>query len=408
MAGATIDHLVSLIVLLGAILLFISLFNQTIQTAVLYQQHRYLATKCSDLLDNMLLNPGSPLSPFWGRSNSTPTSFGLQDPEFTQYELSPFSLMRLDYSLGNATYNSKTSMYYSNNTVTFGTSLLMPFNEVINYSTAAALLGIDGSYGFSLTVSPIVEVSISQKQANPLSLSVNVTGNGYPLTNANISYCLINVTGQTEYPSYSINSGTSIADNGGQALLSFPSVDGTQASYAVIVYAGLSGLVGVGYYANVLYQDNYVVPFVADFDNGSILLANSQDVYDGSNPAAIEYNATFILPTQDFTLREMPLDNASGDLDFGPGKPLGNIAIPTNNTGISGVLAITYKEKNQANSGIVLMPWGISSLSFPVVFGGNPLVREWVATDMRQVTVNGVAYQAKLALWSQQGYQVVS
>jgi hypothetical protein len=54
------------------------------------------------------------------------------------------------------------------------------------------------------------------------------------------------------------------------------------------------------------------------------------------------------------------------------------------------------------------MPWGISSLSFPVVFGGNPLVREWVATDMRQVTVNGVSYQAKLALWSQQGYQVVS
>jgi hypothetical protein len=407
MAGATIDHLVSLIVLLGAILLFISLFNQTIQTAVLYQQHRYLATKCSDLLDNMLLNPGSPLNPFWGRSNSTPTSFGLQDPEFTQYELSPFSLMRLDYSLGNATYNSKTSMYYSNNTVTFGTSLLTPFNEVINYSTAAALLGIDGSYGFSLTISPIVKVSISQTQANPLSLSVNVSGNGYPLTNANVSYCLINVTGQTKYPLYSINSGTNITDNGGQALLSFPSINGTQASYAVIVYARLSGLVGVGYYAHVLYQDNYVVPFVADFDNGSILLANSQDVYGGSNPAAIEYNATFILPTQDFALREMPLDNASGDLDFGPGRPLGNIAAPTNNTGISGVLAITY-EKDQAHSGIVLMPWGISSLSFPVVFGGNPLVREWVATDMRQVTVNGVSYQAKLALWSQQGYQVVS
>jgi hypothetical protein len=299
-------------------------------------------------------------------------------------------------------------MYYSNNTVTFGTSLLMPFNEVINYSTAAALLGIDGSYGFSLTISPIVKVSISQTHANPLSLSVNVAGNGYPFTNANVSYCLINVTGQTKYPSYSINSGTNITDNEGQALLSFPSIDGTQASYAVIVYARLSGLVGVGYYTHALYQDNYVVPFVADFDNGSILLANSQDVYGGSNPAAIEYNATFILTTQDFALREMPLDNASGDLDFDPGKPLGNIAISTNNTGISGVLAITYKEKDQTNSGIVLMPWGISSLSFPVVFGGNPLVREWVATDMRQVTVNGVSYQAKLALWSQQGYQVVS
>ena len=85
MAGATIDHLVSVVVFLGALVLFISLFNQTIQTAIIYQRHRYLATKCSDLLDNMLLNPGYPEN--WGRSNCTPASFGLQDPEFTQYRL---------------------------------------------------------------------------------------------------------------------------------------------------------------------------------------------------------------------------------------------------------------------------------------------------------------------------------
>ena len=84
MAGSTIDHLVSVTVFVGAILLFISLFNQILQTAILYQRHRYLATKCSDLLDNMLLNPGN-----W--SGSIPTSFGLQDPEFKQYRLSPFS-----------------------------------------------------------------------------------------------------------------------------------------------------------------------------------------------------------------------------------------------------------------------------------------------------------------------------
>lgn len=57
MAGSTIDHMVSVTVFIAAILLFISLFNQTVQTAILYQRHRQLATKCSDLLDNMLLNP---------------------------------------------------------------------------------------------------------------------------------------------------------------------------------------------------------------------------------------------------------------------------------------------------------------------------------------------------------------
>ena len=408
MGGVTIDHLISLIVLLGAILVFIALFNQTIQTAILYQQHRSLADKCSDLLDNLLLNPGSPLdSPnttFWGRSDSTPTSFGLQDPEFTQYELSPFSLMRLDYSPGNPIHYSKTNMNYSNNTIGPRTSLLVPFNEVINYSTVAGLLGINGTYGFSLTITPTITVSVSETQTNPLSLTVTVTGNGYPVADANVSYCLINVTGQAQYPSYNINSGAASTNNEGQAFLGFPGFDGTKTSFAMIVYARLSGLVGSGYYTHVLYEDNYVIPLIADFDNGSVLLAHSSDVYGTTNPAAIRYNATLVLLTEDLSLREMPLDNASGNIS--PGT-YGNIAIPTNNTGIPGVVAITY-EKDQANSGIILMPWGISSLSFPVVFGDNSLTREWVATDMRQVTVNGVSYQAKLALWSLTGYQVVS
>ena len=60
MAGSTIDHIVALTVFLAALLLFITLFNQTIQTAVLYQQHKAIASKCTDMLDNMMLNPGYP------------------------------------------------------------------------------------------------------------------------------------------------------------------------------------------------------------------------------------------------------------------------------------------------------------------------------------------------------------
>jgi hypothetical protein len=52
-----------------------------------------------------------------------------------------------------------------------------------------------------------------------------------------------------------------------------------------------------------------------------------------------------------------------------------------------------------------MMPWGISSLAFPVTFGGNPVGQDWVATDIRQVIIGGIAYQAKLALWNQ-GVQV--
>ena len=409
MAGATIDHIVALTVLLGAMLLFVGLFNQTIQTAILYQSHRYLATKCSDLLDNVLLNPGSPLdsanTTFWGTTNSTPTTFGLQDPEFTQYDLSPFSLMRLDYSPGNPLYYNVTKMYYSNLTVGFGKSLLVPFNEVVNYSTVAGLLGTNGTYGFSLTITPILIVSISQASSTPLNLIVNVTGNGYPIANANVSYCLVNVTGQAQYPSYSITSGTNVTNSQGQAFLSFPGVNASQTSYAIVVYASSSGLVGAGDYEqdyeHILYPNgSYPVPFIADFSNGSLLFANSADVY-GGNSQAIAYNATFVLLAQDFNLREMPLSNVTGNIS--PGA-YSNVVIPTNDTGI---LAITY-EKDQADSGIVLMPWGVSSMSFPVVFGANPLAKDWVTTDTRLVTVGGVSYQAKLALWSLQGYQVVS
>jgi len=138
MVSSTIDHMVATVVFLGAILLFIGLFNQTIQTAILYQRHRSLATKCSDLLDNMLLNPCNPLD--WGKSNCTPTGFGLQDPEFMQYRLSPFSLMRLLSSSGNRVYYNRTGKWYSN--VSWGIGggyLLLQESECINYSTASKL-----------------------------------------------------------------------------------------------------------------------------------------------------------------------------------------------------------------------------------------------------------------------------
>ena len=107
MSGVSIDHIVSIIVFLAAILLFVGLFGQIVQPAITYQQNQAVATKCSDLLDNMLLNPGSPSN--WGQENSTPTCFGVQDPEFTQYQLSAFSLMRLGSATGNLVELTKPS-----------------------------------------------------------------------------------------------------------------------------------------------------------------------------------------------------------------------------------------------------------------------------------------------------------
>ncbi len=406
MAGATIDHLISVTVFLGAILLFISLFNQTIQTAIVYQRHRNLATRCSDLLDSMLLSPGYPLN--WGRLNGTPTSFGLQDPEFTQYRLSPFSLMRLNYTPGEPVYYEKTGQWYSNITMGFGQSLFVPYNQVMNYSYATKLLGINNTYGFSLTMTPIVAVTINEVQFNPLNLSVNVYGSGFPLAGANISYSFVTVQatgGEGAYPSYTIDYGTALTNDQGTVYLSFPGFDATEESYALLAYANLNGLVGAGYHERVQYQGSYVVPIVSDFETGNVLIAHSYDVHEGDDPAEISYNATFVLLSEDFTLREMPLENSTGKLgkiNYGYGKPYQNITISTDNPGL---LIITYRKSAQ-ESGIVVMPWGISP-PYPVSFGDNISGREWVATDTRQVLVNGMTYQAKLGLWSLEGYQVI-
>ena len=407
MAGSTIDHMVSLTVFLGALLLFITLFNQTIQTAVLYQRHKVIASKCTDVLDNVLLNPGYPT--YWGSSNSTPTSFGLQDPEFTQYRLSPFSLMRLNSLTGSPIYYPKTGQTYSNITMGFGNFLFVPYEEVINYSTVSALLGINNTYGFQMNIAPIVSVSISEFQSsNPLIVSVNVTGKGFPLSNANLSYCFLTVTllGGGSYPSYVTSYGSTYTDEKGMAFLQFPTVTDPDTSYGLIIYSHISGLVGMGYYQRVSSDHQYAVPLIDDFNSRTVIIAHSYDVHYFEPPVAeISYNATFVLLAEDFTLREMPMDNSTGKIgkvNYGNGQPYGEITIPTDNPGI---LVITYR-KSANEGGIILMPWGISAMAFQVTFGADMKGKEWVATDIREVTVNNVAYQASLALWDLQGYQV--
>jgi hypothetical protein len=403
MVSSTVDHMIAVTVFLAATLLFIGLFNQTIQTAVIYQRHRATATKASDLLDSMLLSPGIPVN--WGQTDSNITGFGLQDPEFTQYKISPYSLMRLRSSVGEPVYYNATEQWYSNVTMGDRNFMLVPYNLALEYSAVTRLLGINNSYGFQLTLTPIVTVSIQETSESPLTLKVTAAGIGFPLSYATISYCFLKVGVQGQSPNYDISFNTVSADETGSVNIN---IDGVAASdaYSLIVYARKGGLVGVGYYERVDPSERYVIPFVDSFEDGRVLLAHSYDVHLGEPPeSAVFYNATFVLLTEDFTLREMPITQEKTQIVYGHGsdKTYENITIPTHNPGI---LVVTYTSNNQ--DGVVLMPWGLSSLAFPVTFGGDPSQQEWVATDMRHVTVGGIAYQAKIALWSYEGYQVIS
>jgi hypothetical protein len=109
-------------------------------------------------------------------------------------------------------------------------------------------------------------------------------------------------------------------------------------------------------------------------------------------------HASFIILTEDYIFRQVQLDQESAVgivYGSGSGQDYASITVPNN----YGILIVTYKG-SAGQYGVVLMPWGLGSMAFPLSFGGNSLGQDWVTTDTRQVSVGGISYQAKLELWN--------
>ncbi|MGD0511054.1 MAG: hypothetical protein ABSA33_04395 [Candidatus Micrarchaeaceae archaeon] len=356
----------------------------------------------------MLLNPGSPN--YWGQSDVAPASFGVQDPEFTEYQVSALSLMRLGATGDLLEYDKTPNRLYTEVTPAAGAVLMTSNAQALNYSNALTLLGINGTYGFQLSLTPDVTVSVAETHSSsPLTLSLSASGQSFPFSNAEVNWCLFLVSlgsTQAQYPTYTLLNGTTTTNSQGQASLVFPTVTNPTEVYAFIAYARLDGIVGVGYHTRVSESDQYLVPAVQDVGSQTVVLAHNYDLNDSNGATAtLKYNATFVISTQDYTLSELSLGSGSktyGSVVSGVRNPTENVTLPNCTTGI---LILTYQESSSLG-GVVIMPWGLNSLAFPVNYGGNPSQQEWVATDLRQVMVGDVAYQAKLSLWSTQVEQV--
>ena len=401
MAGSTIDHLIALTTFLVAYLIFVSLFSQTIQTAILYQQHRQLAIKCSNILDTILLTPGIP--PNWGETNLIPSSFGLQHPNFGGYTLSPFSVLRLS-PLEEHVYYNRTGEWYSNYSLGEGVYLLLPLSSSLNYSMVATLLGINGSYGFQLVISPLINVEAHAVDSNPLTIEVYVSGISDPISGANVTCYLYRIYKKGHYPAFIRLVGNATTGDDGRATIEFSGVNVSNEAYVAIIRASIGNFVSVGYIMKKTTTNEDVFPFIVNFEERKIMLAHSWDVHHFGPPEPeISYNATFFFISESYTLSKVEIENSTGMLTYGVGKAYSIITIPTFDPGF---LIITYRATGN-KFGVTLMPWGISSLSVSVTFGELPTNAEWVATDIRLVIINGMPYQVKLALWSLEGYQVV-
>jgi len=392
--GTTIDHMISTTVFITAILLFVGLFSQTIQSAVLYQQNRHVSLKASDLIDSILLSPGYPYS--WGITNENLSLFGLQKPKATGYTISSFALMRLTSFEDPVEYPRGSGEYYNNVSIGTGGYLFIPVGDCITYETASMLLGINRTYGFQLSIKPILEVLTSVHQSNPLILKVQVKGPGSSLGGAALSYYMFHAYKTT---SVTMQTGTAVTDAAGVAYLDFP-IDGEKDSYTIVICAELSGLRGFGRFSQVIFtQGAGVMPFVVDYEKGKIFLAHSWDVQDQGTPVPnYEFNATFFMLTEGGEFEEIQIENSTGGLNYGS-KNYEITHLPIANPGF---LLVTYRSGNEV--GMNIMPWGIGTLAASVTFGGQPSDNVWTAVDMRQATVDLVGYQATIICWRVEGY----
>ena len=411
MAGASIDHMVSLIILIAALLMTMTIYNNMFATAIDYENNRQVATKAIDLMNSICLSPGNP--PDWGQTNGSLLAFGLQDPEAGGYALSSHSIMRLrtgDSSGGDQIiYYPKTGLFYNNLSGNYGHAIFTPLADCINYSDVAELLGVNGTYGFGIDISPVIDVSISKipvsNPQDPLILKVDVKGSGLPFSGATLDYCLFHVKSGSTYPTVPVYSGVNQTDYSGSAVMEFEDVDGTGDAYTFIVYASLSGITGNGYYTQNTLDDDHqlVVPLIQDYDTGSVIIAHSWDVGDVGEPPVpeIKYNATFFALTPDFQLTQFEIENSTGHLLYGEGNPYFTTQLPTSEVGF---LLISYK-RDANRLGSVLLPWGVGALGFHASFGSDsdPSNYDFVATELRQVTINGILYQVKVSTWSLNG-----
>lgn len=387
MTGITIDHLVSLTAFFAATLLFAGLFFQTMNTAITYQQNHQVTLKASDVLNNILLSPGSPS--YWGQNNSIPLAFGLHQPETGFLSLSPFSLLRLISSQNVVDYSGTL---YNNISFAEGVSVFMPVADYVDYPTVSRLLGINGSYGFHILIEPALEVSISQVQQYPLRLEVKVEGPGGACSGAIVDCSIFYGFKSHLAPLLEIQTNNTYTDATGAAVLEFQTIDASEVYYSAIAQVYIGGLRGTGFYCSPLSSDSLIKTLVTDYENRTIALVHRTDLLGGDS-SDVSYNLTYALPTQNYGFRSIQIENSSGIVK--EEQPI-YVQLPSFD---SGILIISYRNEGQ-DFGTVMMPWGVSSLGISVDFGIDYSMSSWVATQLRQAIVGQISYQVRLALWS--------
>jgi len=131
----------------------------------------------------------------------------------------------------------------------------------------------------------------------------------------------------------------------------------------------------------------------------NIILAHSWDLIHPGQSAEVKYSAMFYILTSDFHLQQVEVDPSEGHVNSGSSIPLVRMQIPASEVGL---LIVSY-QKSATEVGSIILPWGIGTLGVSASFGGDQTGYDFVATELRQVNINNIAYQVKVSTWSLSG-----
>jgi hypothetical protein len=217
----TIDNLFAFLILTLILITFMGYIIPSSYLSLTTTREHQLEEVAQSVMDKMLLNPGHPGN--WGdilavNNNSQLLAFGLQKMGGTPYELDVNKILRI------ASVNTSSTK-------------MLPETVRIDPGTIARLLGLGHEYGFSIRVTPALNISFrvlrdysfkNGQWSNPVPMVVEVTvttPEGRPAIGANATgfYILMSIrkigNEEISYINYSYATGTVGLD--GKAIFSF-------------------------------------------------------------------------------------------------------------------------------------------------------------------------------------------
>ncbi len=345
----------------------------------------------ADLIDNLLLTPGSPSN--WGQLNSQPVAFGLQNPGFNSYSLSPFDPLRMMSPNGTILVNN---VNYSMFILPNGETMLQPTLSLVNYTTVQRIAGLQGLYGFRLTLAPTLNVTITPTSQNPLTLNLTVAGPGGPAYLANVGFTLFYIPSnqnQNKPPTiYSLFSKVT-TDALGRASVSFP-FDATSTAYNGIASVSAGGILSTQTIGNTNFSQVKVWPVLQNITTGAGVMIH-ECTYQIVPPCGkYFYNASLYLVNGDGSLTSVQLTGGAGSVT--PGQN-GQFTFPL---GQPGIVVIGFDGNGVSKgAGFFILPWGYQTAGLTLKFGGNPTQQQAVASVRRAALMGTMHYQVILTLW---------